>query len=286
MFQAVALAGGFNQAAEHVHKSQSSIHHAVQKLEESLGVALIEIRGRRAHLTPAGDMMLKRASYLLDEASKLESLAGTLSEGVESELTIAADHAFPSELVYQAINRVVAEYSQLCINLRETVLSGANELLLNRQVDLAISPFTLPDCLNEELRQVRFTAVASPSHALHTLDTSGTPELGLTDLKRHRQIVVRDSAAHQQEDAGWLGADSRWTVDHLRTSIDLVCRGLGYAWLPDPLIDDRLRSGQLRPLPLGASSHRHVMFYLNFVDADRLGPAARAFLGELRYLTL
>ena len=54
MFQAVALAGGFNQAAEHVHKSQSSIHHAVQKLEESLGVALIEIRGRRAHLTPAG----------------------------------------------------------------------------------------------------------------------------------------------------------------------------------------------------------------------------------------
>ena len=36
MFKAVVDAGGFNQAAQLVHKSQSSVHHAVQKLETAL----------------------------------------------------------------------------------------------------------------------------------------------------------------------------------------------------------------------------------------------------------
>jgi len=38
MFKAVVDAGGFNQAAALVHKSQSSVHHAVQKLENAIGV--------------------------------------------------------------------------------------------------------------------------------------------------------------------------------------------------------------------------------------------------------
>lgn len=282
MFQAVAVAGGFNQAASQVHKSQSSIHHAVNKLEESLGLKLFEVVGRRAKLTSAGEQMLRRANYLLDEALKLESLAGSFGDGVEAELNIAADRAFPYELVYQAINRVSAEYALLCINLHETALSGANELLTTQQVNLAISPFTLPDCLNEELVQVRFTAVANPEHALHRLER----ELDVADLKAYRQIVVRDSAEFEASDDGWLGAESRWTVDHFSTSLDLVCRGLGFAWLPDQFISERLESGQLRPLPLGKATHRQVSFYLNFIDADQLGPAARSFVGELRHLTL
>jgi DNA-binding transcriptional LysR family regulator len=66
MFKAVVDAGGFNQAADVVHKSQSSIHHAVNKLEDSLGVSLLTIDGRRMKLTDAGELMLRRANYLLE----------------------------------------------------------------------------------------------------------------------------------------------------------------------------------------------------------------------------
>jgi DNA-binding transcriptional LysR family regulator len=205
-----------------------------------------------------------------------------LQEGVETELSIAVDHAFPHGLLYPAINAVSSEYAQLCINLNETVLSGSNELLVDGLVDLAISPITLPDCLNEEICSVGFFAVASPEHALH----AGDRELTLEDLKSHRQIVVRDSARRDTRDEGWLGSEQRWTVDHLRTSVDLVTRGLGFAWLPEPLIAGGLESGALKRLRLGARTTRHVTFYLNFLDADRLGPAARSFLGELRFLTM
>lgn len=282
MFQAVARAGGFNQAAAVIHKSQSTIHHGVQKLEEVLDVKLFETVGRRVVLTPAGEVMLRRADYLLDEAARLEVLAGAMTEGIESELFIAVDHAFPYDLVYQAINRVSAEYPMVCIHLRESVLSGGNELLRQGEVSLAISPFPLSDTLNEELCAVRFIAVASPEHALHQREG----ELTFEDIKSHRQIVARDSARETSTSQGWLGAEQRWTVDHLRTSVDLVCRGLGIAWLPESLIQNEIDTGELKPLPLGDRSTRHVNFYLNFLDADRLGPAARSFLGELRYLTL
>ena len=44
MFKAVVDAGGFSQAAAEVHKSQSSVHHAVQKLENAIGVTLYSCR--------------------------------------------------------------------------------------------------------------------------------------------------------------------------------------------------------------------------------------------------
>lgn len=282
MFQAVARAGGFNQAAEVVHKSQSTIHHAVHKLEQAIDLSLFETKGRQVVLTPAGELMLRRADYLLDEAGKLEALAGAVTEGTESDLVIAVDHAFPYDLVLQSLNRVSAEYPMVCIHIRETVLSGGNELLQTGEVGLSISPLTLPDTLNEELCEVTFVAVASPTHTL----AQATRKLTFEDLKTHRQIVTRDSGRQSNASQGWLGAEHRWTVDHLRTSVNLVDRGFGFAWLPEPLIQEQLNTGRLLPLALGERSRRHVNFYLNFLDADRLGPAARTLMGELRYLTM
>jgi DNA-binding transcriptional LysR family regulator len=50
---AVVDAGGFAQAARTLHKSQSAISYTLAQLQESLGVRLLQIEGRRAVLTPA-----------------------------------------------------------------------------------------------------------------------------------------------------------------------------------------------------------------------------------------
>ena len=279
MFHAVVEAGGFNQAAERIHKSQSTIHHGVQKLEAVLGLALFETEGRRVHLTEAGELMRRRTAYVLEEAGKVEALAGVLSQGVETELAIAVDHAFPDDHLYAAIDRVAAEYPHICVQIHETVLSGANELLEERRVNLAVSPYPLPQCMQRELTQVSFVAVASPGHALLAQDV-----LSFEDLKRHRQIVTRDSGKAVARDEGWLEAEQRWTVDHLRTSVDLVLRGLGFAWLPVSLVDEHLQTGRLGRLPLAEGSERHVTFHLNVLDDDGLGPAAQKLVGELHEL--
>ena len=279
MFQAVVKYGGFNQAAQGIHKSQSSIHSAVHKIERNLGVQLFKIEGRKTRVTEAGELMLQRANYLLDEATKVESIGQALGEGTESLLKIAVDEVFPQSLLYKVLSATSEQYPMLRIELMESILTGAKELLANTQADIAISPFTLEDGYNEELCQIKFIAVAHPSHALHAIER----DLTLEDLKSHRQIVVRDSALATRQDVGWLGADQRWTVSHMHTSINMIASGLGFAWLPVDSINTMIQEGTLKPLKLKHNTQRSSKFHLIFKDGDRLGPAARTFIGELRY---
>ncbi|WP_125778940.1 LysR family transcriptional regulator [Pseudoalteromonas rubra] len=279
MLRAVVEHGGFNQAAKAIHKSQSSIHTAVQKIETALSVKLFQVEGRKTRLTEAGEMMLRRANYLLDEAEKVEAVGQTLAKGVESHLRIAVDEVFPQALLYKVLEATSQAYPLLRIELVESILSGSFEALQNAKVDIAISPMVLAQGFSEQLCFVEFVAVAHPEHALHQLGR----ELTLEDLKSFRQIVVRDSALGKGTDSGWLGADQRWTVSHLRTMVDMVTQGLGFAWLPRSVITTQLSSGALVPLQLTHNRTRQAQLNLLFKDGDTLGPAARAFIGELRY---
>lgn len=282
MFKAVVDHGGFNQASAKIHKSQSSIHHAVRKLEETLGTKLFEVQGRKALLTDSGNLLLHRGTYLLDEMKRVEQVAKTLSQGVEAELILAVDEAFPQNVLYSVLEKVSGQFPLLKVEVIETVLSGTNELIKESRAHIGLSPFPMPQGLNEEICQIEFLAVASPSHLLHRK----TGVLRYEDLKSCRQIVVRDSSVERKSDSGWLGSEQRWTVSHVRTSIDLVSQGLGYAWLPLPSIKDLLDKGMLKPLKLESGQRRHSSFYLNYEDADTLGPAAREFIGQLRLATL
>ena len=105
------------------------------------------------------------------------------------------------------------------------------------------------------------------------------------DLKQYRQIVLRDSGIEKKTDIGWLGSEQRWTVSHLSTSIELIQKNLGFAWVPRRAVEDALQYGLLVPIQLTRGGTRTTSFYLNFRDAETLGPVARSFIGHVRYLT-
>lgn len=280
MFKAVADFGGFQQAADHVHKSQSTVHHAVNKLEEQLGVQLIEVHGRKTSVTHAGHQLLRRINYLLAETERLENVAQNLKQGVESKLAIAVDEAFPKDVLYQALAEVSNEFPLVHLEVIETILTGANELLNKGMAEIALSPFTLANELSEDLCQLEFIAVCGAKHPL-AQKKKVTPD----DLKQHRQVVLRDSGLEKKTDIGWLGSDQRWTVSHLSTSIELIQKNLGFAFLPRRAIADALQYGLLVPIQLTRGGTRTTSFYLNFRDAEALGPVARSFIGHVRYLT-
>lgn len=282
MLKAVIEYGGFSQAAQAIHKSQSSIHHAVHKLEEILNLKLLEIQGRKAFLTEHGKLLLQRGNHVLQEVERLEAVADVMSSGVEAELSIAVDGAFPQCLLLDVLSQVSAKYPTLKISIFETILSGTNELIAQGKVSLGLSHKPMEGCLNEEICLIEFIAVASPEHFLHLQDNP----ISLDQLKSSRQIVVRDSAALVNASEGWLGADQRWTVSSMRASIDLVARNIGFAWLPLPEIQGLIADNRLKPLNLDNGKSRSVAFYLNFQDELALGLAAREFMGELRYSTL
>lgn len=273
---AVVDSGGYAAAAESMNKSQSSISYAIQKLETTLNLRAFKVVGRKAVLTDAGKALYQRAKILVEEARQTEQIAHQFSEGWEPEIRIAMDTLFPEWVMMEVIQSFTQKHPLTRIELRETVLSGTDEALLRKEADLVIGGRVPPGFLGDPVLNIEFIAVASPQHPLHLIQHPLTYQ----DLRLHRQLVVKDSGS-QDMDAGWLGAEQRLTLSHIRTSIDAACRGLGYAWYPRLKIKEELDSGLLQPLTLEAGSKRQVQLHLIYAEGSYAGPAIRQFGEQL-----
>ena len=272
--QAVVDQGGFAQAAEVLHRSQSSVSYAVARLQEQLGMPLLRIEGRKAVLTEAGNVLLRRSRQLISQASLLEDLAHHLEQGWEAEVRLVVDAAYPSARLLRALSAFIPQSRGCRVRLREEVLSGVEEVFLGGDADLAITGLDLQGYLGTQLCEIEFIAVAHPQHALHQLQRS----LSFLDLESQLQVVIRDSGRLQPRDSGWLGAEQRWTVGSLATAASFVSSGLGFAWLPRHLIQRELAEERLKPLPLENGVLRSARFRLYSGKERTLGPATQILI--------
>lgn len=275
---AVVEAGGYAQAAAALHKSQSSVTYAVQKLESTLQVRAFEIQGRKAKLTPTGEMLYRRARLLLEEADAIERAASKASAGWEAEISMAVEILFPSWLMFQCLHRLGLESPQTRIEWFETVLDGTLEALTTGKVDLAITSTMPPGFAAEKLVDLQIIPVARPDHELHQLNRP----VELRDLRKHRHIVVRDSGTKRDKNVRTVESTQRWTVSNMSTSIGAVSRGHGFAWLPEYRIRNELNSGELKQLPLRGVREVTAPLYLVFADREGAGPGVLRLVEIMR----
>ena len=272
---AVVDAGGYAKAAELLDKSQSTVSYAITQLEQSLNIKVFQIQGRKAVPSPAGEFLYRKAKELLEQADRLEK-AAVLSQQVESQIQVAADLIIPPVKILQCLAIFSQTYPQTRVEIYESVLSGTEDALLQRQVDLAIGGRVPIGFMGEKLMTVTMRGVSSPDHPLQHLGRN----IDHHDLKQHRQIIVRDSGQYRRHSEGWQEAEQRWTVSHIKTSLDAIRLGLGYAWLPDAYTQEDIAAGTLKYLPVNTGSIREVPTYLTFADKELAGPATR-YLAEI-----
>jgi len=267
---AIVDEGGFGPAAHALHRSQSAVSYAMAQLQAAVGVPLLEIRGRKAALTSHGAVLLTRARGLIREMEGLEGLAAQLRQGWEAKLSLVIDVAYPRERLVQVVSALQERCPNTEVQWADAVLSGAEEAILEQSADVVVTARLPPGTLGRFLLTVPFTAVAHPRHPLFGLERS----LSSDDLRRHVQIVVRDSGSLHPRDDGWLDAERRCTVTSMEASLATIRAGLGFAWLPDHLTAESLRQGALQRLPLESGGTRGVPLHLVLARGHRAGPAA------------
>jgi len=263
----VVESGSYAKAAERIHRSQSTLTYAIKKLESLLGVKVFELRGRKAVLTPTGELLYRRGKTLIEEAGRLEHAAGELAKGWEPQIRVAVDIVFPTWLLLKCFADFAKERPETHLELYETVLGGTEEALAKRSVEFAIGGSVPQGFVGDILMPIRAVCMAAPSHPLHQLGR----ELTLEDLRRHRHIVIRDSGEQRVRSAGWIN-DLRWTVSNKATSIQAAGLGLGYAWYPEDSVRAELERGALKPLPLREGAEKSGTLYLTFADREAAGP--------------
>jgi DNA-binding transcriptional LysR family regulator len=274
---AVVEHGGYARASDHLHRTQSTITYTIKKLEDLLGLKVFELQGRRAVLTPAGQVLYRRGKSLLDDATRLERSASGLAQGWEPEVRLAVEAIFPTWLLLRALDLFGREHPDVRIELIEAVLGGIEEALTEGRVDFIIGTLVPGGFIGDSLMQVRFVCAAAPSHALHHL---GRP-VEIEDLRAHRHLVVRDSSVRRSRSGGWLN-ERRWTVSNKATSIRAACTGLGYAWYAEENIREELDTGLLRRLPLTEGAERFATLYLVYADREAAGPGTRRLVEIIR----
>lgn len=275
-FKAVVDEGSFAAAAEYLNKSQSTVSYSLAKLEERLPAPVLHIRGRKAELTELGKVLYRHAASLLEEALRLDEIADYHAKGWESEVRIAVDGITPIEEIFCSLQRFSLASPQTRIRLLETTLSGTDEALLMREADIVISANVPPGFSAKPYRDVVKLAIASPNHPLMSLPVPVTEQ----QLRQFRQIVIRDSGRKREQDAGWLGAEQRWTVSHFSTSIAAIKSGLGFGFIPQEKVQHELSRNELAIVPLEAGYERRIPLYM--IQANlQAGPATRAIAESL-----
>ncbi len=214
--QAVVDHGGFAQAAEVLHRSQSSVSYTVARMQDQLGVPLLRIDGRKAVLTEAGGVLLRRSRQLVKQASQLEDLAHHMEQGWEAEVRLVVDAAYPNARLVRALTAFMPQSRGCRCGCAKKCCRVSKKCCSKAWPTLAISSFSIPGYLGAELSDVEFVAVAHPEHALHRLNreltfqgsgepvASGDPRLrtpatSRRGLARRRAALDRRQPGHRRD---------------------------------------------------------------------------------------
>src|SRR5262247_3311941 len=91
VFEAVARLGSVTRAAEELHLAQPTVSLQLKKLAESMEVALFEQRGRRLHLTGAGQALRESCAELIDCLLRADARLDPWRAAKQETLLLAAE---------------------------------------------------------------------------------------------------------------------------------------------------------------------------------------------------
>lgn len=270
ILQAVVDFGGYAQAGQALNKSQSSLNHAVSKLQHTLGVQLLEVRGRKAYLTKAGEVMLRRSRLLTQNVEELEQLADNITAGWESEITVVTETIFPKDKLYNALEQFYPQARGTRVRIEDEVLTGTKERILEHSADIVFVGGDTPKGFpGNTVERVAFGAYCGTKHPL-----ANSGPISLDELTHELQIVISDTSKTPQESHGWLKAEQRWTVSHFYQAIEILERGTGFCWIPNHIAQKSVAQGNLKELNLTALKNREVLINMVTPRPNQLGPGA------------
>lgn len=225
--------GSFSKAAEVTNRTQSSVSHQVQKLEDHLGCPLI-VRGGRGTLsaTPIGNEVYSFASKILSEQVALYGRIADMKSTRSHNLVIAATGDSLSKVLPQYIERFCKGQADIKLRLMQASLDelvalareGTADLCFGRINDLPSDLTALP------WRRLDHFLVARHDHDIW----SRGDEIGLADLAAY-PLIIPPSAQHSRTitnlqatlRAEGLTADIALECPNVERSIDYARMNIG-----------------------------------------------------------
>ncbi|MFI6925963.1 LysR family transcriptional regulator [Nonomuraea spiralis] len=233
----VATAGSFTRAAEMLGYTQSAVSRQVAAMETAAGGPLFDRSRRGVALTPAGQVLIRRATEILADLAATEHELAGLRDRLAGRLTIGAYPTAAMALVPRAMAQVTAGHPGLAVVLEEASTPALLRRLRTGRLDVAVIGVGhgLPDYDLNELRQ---TPLLQGDLLVAVPDThrfADHARVTVQDLAQEHWIAGEGGPGEPQ-----FGAWPTLSAPHIAhtsrswsTRLGLVAAGLGITVIPD-----------------------------------------------------
>ncbi|HVP62128.1 MAG TPA: LysR substrate-binding domain-containing protein [Myxococcaceae bacterium] len=245
VFLRVVELQSFTAAAEALGLPKSSVSRSVARLEESVGVQLLQRTTRTVQLTDAGRVYFEEASRALSALEQAHEKLSQLEARPQGAVRITA----PVDLGAQVLAPLAARFVRRTPGITlEFLLTSRLVNLVDEGVDLAVRAGALRDSslISRRVKGLEAWLFASPEY----LDRRGTPT-GVEQLAEHDCVLFRPRRGHADWTLAGPGGTTRITVrgpvagDDFSFLREAVLAGAGIGLLPALQCEQEIAQGRL-----------------------------------------
>lgn len=251
IFAEVIDSGSFTRAADLTGHSTSYISKEITKLEERLGVRLINRTTRSLHLTPEGELFYQHCQDVISAATEIQNALMGQQLQPTGHLRVSCPASFGLAQMQDIFAEFLDAYPKVSLELD----------LNNRKVDMIAEGFDVvvratpqledSSLISRWVMRSRALTLASPAY-LEQYGMPERPEDMDENLKKHHCITY----SYLKNPRQWLyvnqygkeslvDVSSRISSNSSEMEIALCKAGQGIARMPSFLFTDEIESGQL-----------------------------------------
>lgn len=273
--------GSFVAAGRALAISPSAVGKSVARLEQDVGVRLLQRSTRRLQLTAEGQMFHERCRRILEDLDDAQTLLSRSKESPRGKLRVSAPvvgYHFLVPILPEFLNR----YPDVELDI---IFTDRAVDLIHESVDVAIRSGDLPDSqyVSRPLQRFRLLLCATPAY----LKRHGLPA-SMHEMSQHVCIRFRHPDTGKLLDwplrEEWTGRPlalrTALACNNIEAVFNATLRSIGIACLPDFLVKDTLSEGRLTSVlehELGPSRQ----FWALWPSSRHLSPKVRAFVDHL-----
>lgn len=251
----------FGHAAEACNVSQPTLSSQIRKLEEELGVRLLERTNKRVHMTPVGAQILLHAERVLAETQAMESVAQAARDPLVGPLRLGVIPTLAPYLMPLILRPLKESYPGLTIELWEDQTRALIDGMRNHRLDAALlaTPAESPEITEIDLFVEPLLAALPVGHPLarrKSLEESALADQLLVLAEGHclaNQALTACGTKHGVR-SGLQGSMQAATLE---TLVNLVAAGYGVTLIP-ALACDALSHRGIAVRPLAGNPSRTI----------------------------
>nr|WP_313372334.1 LysR family transcriptional regulator [Brucella intermedia] len=251
-FVSAVEAGSFTAAAIRMGVSKSAVGKSVARLEERLGIRLLNRTTRSLSLTAEGQSYYQSCLKVLEELHSAETILSARRQSVSGTLRINLPVSFGRMRIMPLLKKIMEKHPDLALDISFT---DRRVDLIEEGIDLAVrlgDPGNQANLAGRRIGAQRSVICAAPAY----LNQRGRPA-SVEELDQHDCLAfARDGRPLPWAMLGPNGATEqfiiqpRHTISHGEALKDATLSGLGLAYLSTWLANDDISSGRLEVVPI------------------------------------